>query len=323
MRPIELLVRTATALLAAVFFALPAAAADLFTLRDPRGDDHGDGSLIYPLNEELDPGDLDLVSLTAGAGKGGTWFEATFARPVRVPEAEVVDDLGTSLKSVARFGFYTFNLDIYIDTDRVPGSGAVAMMPGRKAEVDPASAWERAVILTPTPGQAQSELKTLITKSALEARQEERERGLGQRRELRQEIGLDLEERVFFPVRTRVRGRTIRFFVPAAFLGGPAEPGWSYVVAVTGADIAQSFDLGAAAGLSDPRRENLMAVPVSPGRRHDRFGGGVEGEELQPPLIDVIVPEGRFQETLLRDFRSAEDRPARLLGVVPAEVKGG
>lgn len=306
----------------AAALSAPALAGADFTLTDPRGDDHGDGYYAYPGRTDFAPGDLDLLTLAVRNAAGGTWFEATFANPVRVPGREAIDDLGTQLDRVARHGFYNLNLDIYIDTDRVPGSGAVAMMPGRKAEVDPASAWEKAVILTPTPGQAQSELKTLITRSVLEAREEERERGLGQRRELRQEIGLDLEDRVFFPVRTRVRGRTIRFFVPAEFLGGPAEPGWSYVVAVTGADIVQSFDLGAAAGLSDPRRENLMAVPVSPGRWHDRFGGGVEGEELQPPLIDVIVPAGRFQETLLRDFRSAEDRPARLPGVVPEEVGG-
>ena len=54
-----------------------------------------------------------------------------------------------------------------------------------------------------------------------------------------------------------------------------------------------------------------------------RSWGGIEGEKLQPPWIDVIVPEGRFRKTLLRDFPSAEDRPARLPGVVPAEVKGG
>lgn len=310
------------ALVGAAALAAPAFAGTDFTLTDARGDDHGDGFLEYPSRTDFEVGDLDLLELTVRNGDGGTWFEATFANPVRVPGREAVDDLGTQLDRVARNGFYTFNLDIYIDTDRVAGSGAMAMMPGRKAEVDPASAWEKAVVLTPLPDRAEAELKTLMTRSVIEAEGDDRERDPAKRRELRREIGLDLDQRVFFPVLTRVRGRTIRFFVPESFLGGPALPGWSYVVAVTGADIVQSFDVGASAGLSDAKRENLQAVPISPGRWKDRFGGGLADEALQPPLVDVIVPAGRSQEILLRDFRSGEDRPARLPGVVPEAPRG-
>src|SRR6185436_2851989 len=78
----------------AVLAAPPASGKTLFTLSDPRGDDHGDGNFIYPLNEELDPGDLDLLALSASPAKGGAWFEVTFAKPIRVPQSEVVDDLG-------------------------------------------------------------------------------------------------------------------------------------------------------------------------------------------------------------------------------------
>ena len=61
--------------------AAQAAAPPLFTIADPRGDDHGDGSLIYPRRDDLRPGDLDLLSLTASPDPEGTAFEATFARP--------------------------------------------------------------------------------------------------------------------------------------------------------------------------------------------------------------------------------------------------
>ena len=63
------------------------------------------------------------------------------ATGLRVP----IDNGGTLLTDIATLGFYTFNVDIYVDTDRVPGSGRTAMLPGRKAEVDPASAWEKAI----------------------------------------------------------------------------------------------------------------------------------------------------------------------------------
>ena len=35
-----------------------------------------------------------------------------------------------------------------------------------------------------------------------------------------------------------------------------------------------------------------MILPVSPGRWQDRFGGGRENADIQPPLIDIMVPKG-------------------------------
>ena len=35
---------------------------EIFKLTDPRGDDYGDGTLIYPLRDYMHNGDLDLVS---------------------------------------------------------------------------------------------------------------------------------------------------------------------------------------------------------------------------------------------------------------------
>jgi hypothetical protein len=63
----------------------------------------------------------------------------------------------------------------------------------------------------------------------------------------------------------------------------------------------------------------LMILPISPGRWQDRFGGGREDAEIQPPLVDVIVPKGKKQETILADFSAREKRPVVIPGVVPAE----
>lgn len=148
---------TIAALLAlglATVMALPAFAGSknlIFELGDARGDDHGAGNLIYPSRTEFTPGDLDIVSFRALAVDQATRFEVTFANPIRKPTREAVDSLGTQLSDIARFGFYTFNVDIYIDQDRQPGSGALAMMPGRKAETLLDQGWERAVVLTPSP----------------------------------------------------------------------------------------------------------------------------------------------------------------------------
>ena len=299
--------------------ALPAFAGKaIFTLSDPRGDDHGDGNLVYPLMEELDRGDLDLVSLKAEADGDGTWFEAAFAKPVRVPARQVIDDLGTSLDTVARFGFFTLNLDIYIDTDRVPGSGAVSTLPGRLAAVDPSSAWEKVILLTPRPHEARAELKRMMNRAIKdEMRRDDSTLEEDQAAAMREQIPADVEERIFFPTKIKVRGNRIGFFVPGIFLGGPAKPTWSYVVAVSGADVLQSFDLNRALGRNTGKEEALMILPISPGTWTDRFGGGRENAEIQPPLVDILVPEGKKQENVLSDFDQRRKERVVLPGVVP------
>lgn len=307
-------------LLLALAVSLPAfAGKEIFSLADPRGDDHGDGNLIYPLNEDLDEGELDLISLKAEADGDGTSFEATFAKPVRVPGREAIDDLGTPLDTVARFGFYTMNLDIYIDTDRVPGSGAVSTLPGRLASVDPGSAWEKAIILTPRPHEARGELKRMMNRAVKdEMKKEDSALEEDEAEAMQAQIPVDVEERIFFPTKIKVRGNRVTFFVPGAFLGGPAKDSWSYVVAVSGANVLQSFDISRALGRQTDKEEALMILPVSPGKWNDRFGGGRENAAIQPPLVDIVVPEGKKQENVLGEFNQRRKEPVVLPGVVPS-----
>lgn len=313
-----------TATLLAALIALPAfgAGKEIFTLTDPRGDDHGDGRIVYPDNDDLKPGDLDIVSLTAREDGGGTMFEATFAKPVRPPGREAMDDLGTQLDRIARYGFYNLNLDLYIDTDRVPGSGGLTMLPGRHAEIDAATAWEKAVILTPRPNEAKAELQRLLLKTLSQDAGKEGSTLTDQEAEaLRKQIPVDLEQRVYFPTQIHVRGQKISFFVPGIFLGGPARPTWAYVVATSGADLVQSFDLARRLG-KQPGDSSLMILPVSPGRWQDRFGGGRDHADIQPPLVDILVPKGgKTQEEVLSDFDARAKRPVKITGVVPAEQK--
>jgi len=312
-----------TATLLAALIAPPAfgAGKEIFTLTDPRGDDHGDGKIVYPNNDDLKPGDLDILSLTAREDGDGTMFEVTFARPVRVPAREAIDEIGTQLDKIARFGFYNLNLDLYIDTDRVAGSGGLTMLPGRHAEIDPSTAWEKAIILTPRPNEAKAELKRLLLKTLNEDAKKSSSLTDAEIDSLKKQIPVDVEERIFFPTQIHVRGQKISFFVPGIVLGGPARPTWAYTVATSGADLLQSFDLARKLG-RDPSDKTLMILPVSPGRWQDRFGGGRENADIQPPLIDLIVAKGgRTQEQVLADFDARAKRPVKLTGVVPADQK--
>ena len=90
-------------------------------------------------------------------------FEAVMRNPVRDPSGVRSDSLGSEdLALFARRGFYAFNLDIYVDTDRVAGSGNTITLPGRGARIDAASAWEKAVLLTPRPELMRRQLRDAL-----------------------------------------------------------------------------------------------------------------------------------------------------------------
>jgi hypothetical protein len=304
------------AALALAALANPARGAKLlFEIIDPRGDDHGDGRLVYPLRDDFERGDLDLLSLRAYRQRNGTSFEATFANPVRKPERRAIDDLGTQLDTLARHGFYTFNLDIYIDTDREAASGGVLALPGRKAMLR--EPWDRAVILTPKPAEARGLLRRLVVDAMAEEMREGDENADEVRGKIRGQVPSNLDERVYFADRIRVRGDTVYFTVPDSFLGGPAQPHWGYAIVVSGSNLMQSLDIAARAGLARETQDNLMVLGVGPGTWNEIFGGGRDDAPLQPPLIDIVVPEGESQEEILRDYDSAAGRMVELPAVVP------
>jgi carbohydrate-binding DOMON domain-containing protein len=154
--------RTDPALLLAallVLAALPVRAERLFSLEDPRGDDHGSGALIYPSRDDMEPGDLDLVRFSAEQRSDGVWFIVEMAQPVRSPVGRVTELGQTPIDRLARNGFYTFNVDIYIDTDRIAGAGEKTAVPGRGVAIDRNFAWEKAIVLTPRPDIARTMLQ--------------------------------------------------------------------------------------------------------------------------------------------------------------------
>lgn len=313
---------TVTALMVAVALVAPAAEArrgeTIFELADVRGDDHGNGTLVYPLNQNFSRGDLDIVSFAAKRVPGGTLFEAQFAKPIRVPQRETIDSIGTQVTDVARLGFYNLNLDIYIDKDRVRGSGGTQMLPGRQAAIDASHAWDQAVIVTPCPHQVRDALQRNMRNQVAERAREAGDETGTLEAEYRSRVPGEVDRRIFFPSRVRVRGTRMSVFVPDEFLGGPARDDWSYVVAVSGADLAQSTHVAARLGFGEAT-ESLMVLPVGIGRSTTFFGGREEGQRYYPALVDILVPASVEQEKLLRSFDSSAERVATVVGVVPSE----
>lgn len=312
----------AAALMTALALLTPVAEArhadTIFVLEDARGDDHGNGTLVYPLNQDYARGDLDIVSFAARRVTGGTLFEAEFARPIRAPQRQTIDNIGTQVTDVARLGFYNLNLDIYIDKDRVRGSGGTQMLPGRQAAIDPSHAWDQAVIVTPCPNQVRDALQRDMRRQIAERAREAGDEEGSFEAQYKSRVPGEVERRIYFPNRVRVRGSKMSVFVPDEFLGGAARDDWSYVVAVSGADLTQSTQAAARLGFGDVS-ESLMVLPVGIGKSTTFFGGREEGQRLYPALVDILVPRSVEQEKLLRSFDGSAGRVATVVGVVPSE----
>lgn len=267
-------------LLLAAALALPLAAlaqgSALIDITDPEGDDVGDGTLVYPRDTAFAPGDLDLRGLRVFSEGDGLRFEARFRNTIRHPSTVKAGGLGSEdLSLFARRGFYSFNIDIYIDTDRVAGSGRTDTLPGRSARIAREHAWEKAIVLTPRPELMRRQLQDAQAESAPS----------GQAAAV---AGID--PLVFFATDVRVSGRSVSFTVPKSFLGSLNAADWSLTTIVTVAklQIEAGFTLGkAGAGTAD--HFTLGVQPPAAGRPEYAMGYGGERAPATA-IVDLLAP---------------------------------
>lgn len=276
-------------LLLAPFVPAPATAqaAPILSITDPEGDDAGDGSLVPPREPVIEPGDLDLRSLQVSADGSDLRFVLTLRNPVRDPAQVRSGLLGNEdLALFARRGFYAFNLDLYLDIDRIPGSGQTVTLPGRRARIDPAHAWDKAIVLTPRPELMRSQLRDALAEAA--------DTGSGPAAD----VDTTIERSIFFVRDVRVRGRTVTFTVPASFVDAQAIGGASIVGLVTAARLAIEADVGgllgrAASGRAIDRLPLGVMIP-EPGR--PALGIGYRSERAPATsIVDLLTPNARQQ----------------------------
>ena len=302
--------RIAAALL--VLGAAPGRAEELFSLEDLKGDDSGTGALIYPNREDLQPGDLDLVRFSAERRADGVWFAVEMAQPVRSPIGRVTELGQTPIDRIARDGFYTFNVDVYIDTDRIAGAGNSATVPGRGVTVDRNFAWERAIVLTPRSEIARTMLQMYFDDEY--QAQVLAEKGQVSKEDLKSVESRSekiVTEQYFFPGKVRVAGRKVEFLVPTEFLGGVPEQSWAYTVIVTGADLEQT----GRAGQISPARPTMMTMSVARGVRWSQWGIRSDADEATPPVVDILSPDPDTQPTVLTSYDMVAGRLAAVPGV--------
>ena len=299
---------------ALLFVVGNASAEQLFLLEDVVGDDDGGGVLLYPNRPDLQKGDLDLVRLSAEQRSDGTWFVVEMSAPVRSPQGVILDVSQVPAERVARNGFYTFNVDIYVDTDRIAGSGQVDTVPGRGVAVDRQFAWEKCIVLTPRPETARTMLQVYfdrVYEGDLRAKQGKVSKQ--ELEDLQRNSEKNVDERYFFPSRVRVSGRRIEFQVPTEFLGGVPARSWGYTALVTGADLEQA----ARPSQLNPAKSTMMVMGVGTGIRSDLWGIRSDTDPATPPVIDLLAADPDTQPGVLTDYDAVSGRLAAVPGVAP------
>ena len=250
-----------------------AAPQPLATISDPLGDDNGAGTLTYPRRADFQAGDLDLRQLQITRDEAGFWFAATFKNSIRDPKDVFYTVGAESLANFARKGFYQFNVDIYVDTDRVPGSGNTFTLPGRQVSLDPRFAWERAVILTPRPELMRQQLLDKLAEQFPERAPAE--------------IAASVDQAIIFPTRIRVHGKSIDFFVPTGFFGGSDGTAWAVTALVTGAVTTTTFDVSLSNSSKKPLDQfQLGVMQPALGQPKDSFG---YSGALPSPVVDLLA----------------------------------
>lgn len=298
-------------LAAALCLTLVSLAAPLPTLAQPQpllqftdaaGDDNGDGTLVPPREPIVEPGDLDLRTLRVFDEGERLRFEATFANVVRDPSQVKSGLLGSEdLSLFARRGFYAFNLDIYLDLDRVAGSGHQALLPGRRARADAAHAWERAIVLTPRPELMRRQLRDALADGGVPAGTD---------------VDAVIDAEIFFATDVRVRGRTVSFTVPSRFVGARALAGASLIAVVTAAKLAIESDWIATLG----RGGNGAEAPIA------RLPLGVAAPEAGRPALAMGYRSAQPPATAIVDLLAADESQQRAQlrsGVLVGLAAGG
>lgn len=212
----------------------------LFKLSDLKGIDSSKMIDEYSVFNQIQPEEHEIISLSAKSQGAATIFEVTFATPVEVPDDRIISQSGATLKSYASSGFYTFNLDIYIDTDQITGSGKTNSLPGRNAQISPELAWEKVICLSPQPNYArlilQQEMKSSVLKKVFEQKGRVSPEDL---RDVEKQLNSTIENEIYFPTLIRVHGATIEFSVPDSFFNGKAKPDWRYSAAVSNSNLLE------------------------------------------------------------------------------------
>jgi len=175
-----------------------ALAFDPLVFEDPKGDDKGAGTYIYPTAAAYKAGSFDIMKVEVAEDGDKVKFTVTF-------RTQIEDPWDSKTWSPPGQGFSLQFVQIYIDTDHKEGSGHKEALPGMNVRFREESRWEKVVLLSPQPvSRVKMELKSKAK---------------------------DLAGSAVVPAAVRVKGKSLIATVPKSELGSP-EKGWGWQVLV-------------------------------------------------------------------------------------------
>jgi len=187
-------------LLALALWLAPSAASAQFklTLQDPKGDDRGPGTYIYPTAAEYELGSFDLTKVEIEEDGDDVVFTVSM-------KARIKDPWDSATWTPPGQGFSLQFVQIYVDTDHAAGSGHKEALPCMNVTFRETSRWDKVVLVSP---QAVTRTKTEVKSKAKAVKGD-----------------------VIVPRRVKVAGKKLKVTVPKSALGTPtAAWGWQVLV---------------------------------------------------------------------------------------------
>ena len=253
----------------------------LARIDDPRYDDKGPGTYIYPTSRWFERGQFDLRALEVLKGEGIVTFRITLDHQIQRPDAILTSG---NVKLNLENNIYFQNIDIYVD--HTPGVGETQGIPGRNIRFDRREAWDFALVITPQPYAVRSVIDDWPPHT-----------------------------KVLVSDVVQSHGRQIWVHVPEMAIGRPLGPDTGYQVAISGALFQNNFEVFRLA--TDRFIKNAFTMPVFSVTEQMAFGGGVLSR-WQPRTIDILVPDQANQFSILKKFDHDTATLARVPMVYPS-----
>ena len=195
-------------LIAMLLLTVQAFSKTLVDMKDPKGDDKGPGTYVYPTDPVYKKGSFDLLEFKVK--KSGSKLIFTVKYPV-----EITDPWNS--KSWGGNGFSLQFVQVYIDT--TPNKGHCKGLPGLNVNFKKGQCWDKVILISP---QGKARLKSEINQKAK-----------------------DLAPDIVIPLKTMARGKKLIAVVKIKDLGGKPEiPGWGFqVVSQSNEGYPDSHDL--------------------------------------------------------------------------------
>ncbi len=174
-------------------FSANLSARTIVDLKDPKGDDKGPGTYVYPTDPVYKPGSFDLREFKVKQSGSKVIFKVKIATRITDP---------WDSKSWGGNGFSLQFVQVYIDSK--PKSGHCNGLPGLNVKFKPDSCWEKVVLISP---QGKARLMSEIDQKAK-----------------------TLKKDIVIPIRTRANGMVLTAVVKKSDLGGTPKASWGYQV---------------------------------------------------------------------------------------------